>query len=126
MAFSIFPVSSPSPPHPSPQELVLAMRISPGGSLLATVEVSGRLSLWDGPSFRLRRARNCEEQVSTWLINLTQLLLSRCSTATFAWKLPTSHKIKTKRDSTELNGMCSLWYMIARGTTFNTQHCSVM
>ena len=55
MAFSFFPVVSPSPPHPSPQELVLAMSISPGGSLLATVEVSGRLSLWDVPSFRLRR-----------------------------------------------------------------------
>ena len=32
--------------------------------MLATIEVSGRLSLWDVPSFRLRRAWNCEEQVS--------------------------------------------------------------
>ena len=92
MVFSFFPVSSPSPPHPSPQELVLAMSISPGRSLLATVEVSGRLSLWDVPSFRLRRAWNCEEQVSTWLINLTQLLHSCCSASTFAWKLPTGQK----------------------------------
>ena len=50
------------------------MSISPDGSLLATIEVSGRLSLWDVPSFRLRRAWNCEEQVSTWLMNFSTCL----------------------------------------------------
>ena len=37
--------------------------MSPDGSLLATIDVSGRLCLWEIPSFRLRREWRVEEMV---------------------------------------------------------------
>ena len=39
------------------------MSVSPDGSLLATIDVSGRLCLWEIPSFRLRREWRVEEMV---------------------------------------------------------------
>jgi len=43
------------------------MSLSPSGSLLATIDVSGRLCLWEVPSFRLKRAWDIEDQVHSSL-----------------------------------------------------------
>lgn len=43
--------------------MVFQMSISPSGALLATIDVSGRLSLWDLPSFRLKREWSPQELV---------------------------------------------------------------
>ena len=48
----------------SPQSLVLQMSMSPSGSLLASIDVSGNLTLWDLPSFRLKRKWTPQELVS--------------------------------------------------------------
>lgn len=39
------------------------MELSPSGSLLATVDVLGNISLYDVPSLRLRKQWSAEEQV---------------------------------------------------------------
>ena len=45
------------------QDVVFAMSLSPSGSLLATIDVSGRLCLWEVPSLRLRKAWEIGDQV---------------------------------------------------------------
>ena len=40
------------------------MELSPSGSVLATLDVSGNISLYDVPSLRLRKQWSIEEQVS--------------------------------------------------------------
>ena len=39
------------------------MELSPSGSTLATIDVGGKLSLYDVPSLRLRKSWSAEEQV---------------------------------------------------------------
>ena len=49
------------------------MKLSPSGSILATVDVSGNISFYDVPSLRLRRQWSIKEQVSNYLFVLTLL-----------------------------------------------------
>ena len=49
------------------------MKLSPSGSILATIDVSGNISFYDVPSLRLRRQWSIKEQVSNYLFVLTLL-----------------------------------------------------
>ena len=49
------------------------MELSPSGSVLATLDVSGNISLYDVPSLRLRKEWSIEEQVSNYYHILTSL-----------------------------------------------------
>ena len=42
------------------------MSVSPSGSMLASIDVSGNLSLWEIPSFRLKRRWTPQELVSDY------------------------------------------------------------
>ena len=44
--------------------MVLHMSVSPSGSMLASIDASGSLSLWELPSFRLKRKWTPQELVS--------------------------------------------------------------
>ena len=45
-----------------------SMSVSPGGNQLATIEVSGRLSVWELPSFRLKKSWTLQEQVLLYIV----------------------------------------------------------
>ena len=57
-----------------PQSMVFQMSINPSGSVLASVDVSGNLSLWDLPSFRLKRKWTPQDLVSVVCIHHFSLL----------------------------------------------------
>jgi len=42
---------------------VFRMELSPSGSALATIDVVGKLSVYDVPSLRLRKSWSAEDQV---------------------------------------------------------------
>src|SRR4029434_10775289 len=63
LSFSLPVCLSPSLSLSLHQDGVFRMSLSPDGALLAVVHFSGRLSLWDIPSFKLRASWEQSQQV---------------------------------------------------------------
>ena len=49
------------------------MELSPSGSTLATIDVAGKLSLYDVPSLKLRKSWSIEEQVYTLCVHVSAI-----------------------------------------------------